>query len=192
MSSPNLVRARLPAAVPAPSRPLWARAPTRRCTPVLTRACCRWWAARRWKVWIEVSGSGTAECDGVYRPSTAPEKVSESGTKSSPGYWNGKPAWDRADGRARRNPSLSYSASYKAWRLARLDGHLAYTIYTEGELPTNRPWDCYVTGKGVEMAVAPAPKITVHAADPRPLASPSVVVALLSMGLLLARRGGYV
>ena len=43
--------------------------------------------------WVEVSGSGTAECDGLYRPSTAPEKVSESGTKSSLGYcewgWDG-------------------------------------------------------------------------------------------------------
>jgi hypothetical protein len=33
-------------------------------------------------LWITVEGSGTAECDGLYCPSTAPEKVSESGTVS--------------------------------------------------------------------------------------------------------------
>ena len=42
--------------------------------------------------WITVSGSGTGECDGLYCPSTAPPTVSESGTKSSLGYWNGKMA----------------------------------------------------------------------------------------------------
>jgi hypothetical protein len=78
--------------------------------------------------WISVLGSGSAECDGVYRPSTAAATVSESGTASAPGYWNGKMAWDRADGRSKRNPAFSYSNSYKAWRVARLDGHLAYTI----------------------------------------------------------------
>jgi hypothetical protein len=31
-------------------------------------------------------------------PSTAPPAESESGTVSSVGYWNGKMAWDRADG----------------------------------------------------------------------------------------------
>ena len=39
-------------------------------------------------VWITVEGSGTPECDGLYCPSTAPPKVSESGTKSSLGYWS--------------------------------------------------------------------------------------------------------
>jgi UMP-CMP kinase len=114
-------------------------------------------------LWITVEGSGTAECDGLYCPSTAPEKVSESGTvsplaasaraalppfwprrclpaalalaqKSSLGYWNGKMAWDRVDGKAKRNPSISYSQSYKAWRIARLDGHLAYTIVNDDEV----------------------------------------------------------
>ena len=36
-------------------------------------------------MWITVEGSGTPECDGLYCPSTEPEKVSESGTKSSIG-----------------------------------------------------------------------------------------------------------
>ena len=54
--------------------------------------------------------------------------------KSSLGYWNGKMAWDRVDGKAKRNPSISYSQSYKAWRIARLDGHLAYTIVNDDEV----------------------------------------------------------
>ena len=36
-------------------------------------------------MWITVEGSGTPECDGLYCPSTEPEKVSDSGTKSSIG-----------------------------------------------------------------------------------------------------------
>ena len=54
--------------------------------------------------------------------------------KSSLGYWNGKMAWDRVDGKAKRNPSICYSQSYKAWRIARLDGHLAYTIVNDDEV----------------------------------------------------------
>ena len=55
---------------------------------------------------------------------------------SSIGYWNGKMAWDRADRKSARNPALSYSNSYKAWRLCRLDGHLAYTIVNDDPVPT--------------------------------------------------------
>jgi UMP-CMP kinase len=112
--------------------------------------------------YITVSGSGSPEVDGLYVPTTAPPKVSESGNTSSLGYWNNKMAWDRADGKAERNPSLSYSDTYKAWRLARLDGHLAYTIVTDDELPScDVVWDVYKKG------VAPAPKIEVHTSDPR-------------------------
>ncbi len=121
--------------------------------------------------WIRVTGSGLPECDGVYKPSEAPEKVSESGTKSSIGYWNGKMAWDRADGKAARNPSLSYSNSYKSWRIARLDGHLAYTIVNDDALPTTTTaWDVYKKG------VAPAPKIEMFESDPR--VKPNVVFVL--------------
>ena len=98
-------------------------------------------------LWITVEGSGTAECDGVYGPSKSDEEVSESGTASQPGYWNGKMSWDRVDGKAKRNSSISYSNSYSAWRIARLDGHLAYTIVNNDELPsTTTPWDVYKKG----------------------------------------------
>ena len=116
--------------------------------------------------WVEVTGSGTPECDGLYCPSNAAAAVSESGTTSSPGYWNGKMAWDRVDGKSARNPAISYSGTYKAWRVARLDGHLAYTIVNDDELPTTgTPWDVYKKG------AAPAPTIVIHAADPRPQAN---------------------
>jgi hypothetical protein len=111
---------------------------------------------------IEVSGSGLPEVDGLFVPSTAPPTKSESGTVSGPGYWNGKMAWDRADGKAARSPSLSYSNSYKSWRISRLDGHLAYEITCEDEMPpTDRAWNVY------KMGVAPAPKVVLHASDPR-------------------------
>jgi len=120
--------------------------------------------------WIEVTGSGTAECDGLYCPSTAPAKKSESGTISSLGHWNGKMAWDRVDGKAERNPSISYSDSYKQWRIARLDGHLAYTTPgSEGDFWAAGPWGVY------KKAVAPAPKVTIHESDPR---KPNVVFVL--------------
>ncbi len=123
---------------------------------------------------IEVSGSGLPEVDGLFVPSTAPPATSESGTVSSIGYWNGKRAWDRADGKAARSPSLSYSNSYKSWRISRLDGHLAYHIVCDDELPPiDRPWDTY------KMGVAPAPTITVHHCDPRqPCPTPNVVFVL--------------
>jgi UMP-CMP kinase family protein len=111
------------------------------------------------------------EVDGLYVPSTEEPKESESGTMSTLGYWNGRKAWDRADRKSARNPALSYSNSYKAWRLCRLDGHLAYTIENEDELPdTPTTWDVYKKG------VAPAPKITVHSSDPRE--APNVVFVL--------------
>ena len=117
--------------------------------------------------WIEVKGSGTPECDGLYCPSTAGAGVvSESGTVSELGMWNGKMAWDRVDGKSARNPALSYSNSYSAWRIARLDGHLAYTIVNDDPLPTTTtPWDVY------KMGTAPAPTIVIHPADPRPAAN---------------------
>ncbi len=125
-------------------------------------------------VWVTVNGSGTPECDGLYCPSTAPEKLSESGTKSALGYWNGKMAWDRADGAAARSPSLSYSNSYQSWRISRLDGHLAYEITCEDELPpTDREWNVY------KMGVAPAAKVVLHHCDPRqPCPKPNVVFVL--------------
>lgn len=123
---------------------------------------------------IEVSGSGLPEVDGLFVPSTAPPAKSESGTVSSLGYWNGKMAWDRADGKSARSPALSYSNSYQSWRICRLDGHLAYEITCEDEMPpTNREWQVYKKG------VAPAPKVMLHHSDPRqPSPTPNVVFVL--------------
>ncbi|MEX1199858.1 MAG: nucleoside monophosphate kinase [Methylophaga sp.] len=125
-------------------------------------------------LFVEVSGAGLPEADGLYIPSTAPPAKSESGTVSSPGYWNGKPAWDRADGKAERSPAISYSNSYKAWRISRLDGHLAYEITCDDALPpTDRPWNVY------KMGVAPSPKVTLHYCDPRqPCPTPNIVFIL--------------
>lgn len=94
---------------------------------------------------------------------------------STLGFWNGKLAWDRADGKAARNPSISQSDTYKAWRLSRLDGHLAYDFSTEESLPPTdgRVWNVYKKG------VAPAPKVTLHYFDPRqPTPKPNVVFVL--------------
>ncbi len=123
---------------------------------------------------IEVSGAGLPEVDGLFVPSTAPPKKSESGTTSSPGYWNGKMAWDRADGKSVRSPSLSYSNSYRSWRICRLDGHLAYDATCDDELPpTDGQWHVYKKG------VSPAPKVVIHHFDPRePCPTPNVVFVL--------------
>jgi len=125
-------------------------------------------------MFIEVSGSGLPEVDGLFVPSSAPPAESESGTVSTLGYWNGKMAWDRADGRCERSPALSYSNSYTSWRICRLDGHLAYDITCEDEVPpTDREWHVYKKG------VAPAPTVVVHHFDPRePLPKPNVVFVL--------------
>jgi len=80
-------------------------------------------------------GAGLPEVDGLFVPSIAPSAKSESGTMSALGYWNGRLAWDRADGKAERSPSLSYSNSYKSWRISRLDGHLAYHVTGDTDLP---------------------------------------------------------
>lgn len=123
---------------------------------------------------IEVSGSGLPEVDGLFVPSTAPPAESESGTISSLGYWNGKMAWDRADGKSARSPALSYSNSYQSWRICRLDGHLAYDMTCEDDLPpTDKEWGVYKKG------VAPAPKVVLHHYDPRkPCPKPNVVFVL--------------
>jgi len=123
---------------------------------------------------IEVSGSGLPEVDGLFVPSTAPPAESESGTVSSLGYWNDRMAWDRADGKSARSPALSYSNSYKSWRICRLDGHLAYDMTCEDELPpTDKEWHVYKKG------VAPAPKVVLHHYDPRlPCPNPNVVFVL--------------
>jgi len=124
--------------------------------------------------YIEVSGAGIPEVDGLFVPSTAPPAKSESGTESSLGYWNGRMAWDRADGKSERSPALSYSNSYRSWRICRLDGHLAYDATVEDEMPpTDFEWHVYKKG------VAPAPKVTVHHFDPRqPCPEPNVVFVL--------------
>lgn len=125
-------------------------------------------------LFIEVTGSGLPEVDGLYVPSEAPPQKSESGTLSSQGYWNGKMAWDRADGKAARSPALSYSNSYKSWRISRLDGHLAYEITCDDELPpVDREWNVY------KMGVAPAPKVEIYHVDPRQTCpEPNVVFVL--------------
>lgn len=123
---------------------------------------------------VEVSGAGLPEVDGLFVPSTAPPAKSESGTVSSLGFWNGKMAWDRADGKSARSPALSYSNSYKSWRICRLDGHLAYDATCEDEMPpTDREWHVYKKG------VAPAPRVVLHHYDPRlPCPKPNVVFVL--------------
>lgn len=123
---------------------------------------------------IEVSGAGIPEVDGLFIPSTAPPTESESGTVSSLGYWNGKVAWDRADGKSERSPALSYSNSYNSWRICRLDGHLAYDTTSKDEMPpTDVEWHVYKKG------VPPAPKVTLHHFDPRlPCPKPNVVFVL--------------
>jgi UMP-CMP kinase len=123
---------------------------------------------------IEVSGAGLPEVDGLFVPSTAPSVESESGTVSSLGYWNGRMAWDRADGKSARSPSLSYSNSYKSWRICRLDGHLAYDATCEDEMPpTDKKWHVYKKG------VAPAPEFVLHHYDPRlPCPNPNVVFVI--------------
>ena len=120
---------------------------------------------------VEVSGAGIPEVDGLFVPSTAPPTKSESGTISSLGYWNGKMAWDRADGKSQRSPALSYSNSYKSWRICRLDGHLAYDNTCDDDMPpTDTPWHVYKKG------VPPAPKVVIHHFDPRqPCPPPNVV-----------------
>jgi UMP-CMP kinase len=125
-------------------------------------------------MFIEVSGSGLPEVDGLFVPSAAPPAESESGTVSTRGYWNGKMAWDRADGKCERSPALSYSNSYTSWRICRLDGHLAYDITSEDKMPpTDREWHVYKKG------VAPAPTVVVHHFDPRePLPKQNVVFVL--------------
>ena len=125
-------------------------------------------------LFIEVTGAGLPEVDGLYVPSTAPPQTSESGTLSSAGFWNGKRAWDRADGRAERSPAISYSNSYRSWRICRLDGHLAYDFTTDEELPpTDREWHVYKKGE------PPAPTVSIHYFDPRePVPSPTVVFVL--------------
>ena len=123
---------------------------------------------------VEVTGAGLPEVDGLFVPSTAPPTESESGTVSSLGYWNGRLAWDRADGKSERSPALSYSNSYKSWRICRLDGHLAYDMTCDDLLPpTDREWHVYKKG------VAPAPKVVLHHFDPRqPCPEPNVVFVL--------------
>ena len=125
-------------------------------------------------LFIEVTGAGIPEVDGLFVPSTAPPTESESGTLSTAGYWNGRMAWDRADGKSERSPALSYSNSYKSWRICRLDGHLAYDNTCDDQLPpTDREWHVYKKG------VAPAPKVTIHHFDPRlPCPKPNVVFVL--------------
>ena len=119
-------------------------------------------------LFVEVSGAGLPEVDGLYIPSIAPPAASESGTLSSPGNWNGKPAWDRADGKAARSPAISYSNSYKSWRISRLDGHLDDALP-----PTDRPWNVY------KMGIAPSPSVTLHQFDPRlPRPQPNIVFIL--------------
>ena len=83
-------------------------------------------------------------------------------------------AWDRADGNSARSPALSYSNSYKSWRICRLDGHLAYDATCDDEMPpTDREWHVYKKG------VAPAPRVVVHHYDPRqPCPKPNVVFVL--------------
>ena len=123
---------------------------------------------------IEVSGAGLPEVDGLFVPSTAPPTKSESGTVSTTGYWNGKMAWDRADGKSERSPALSYSNTYKSWRICRADGHLAYDITSDDALPpTDREWHVYKKG------VDPAPKVILHHFDPRqPCPDPNVIFVL--------------
>lgn len=112
--------------------------------------------------YIEVAGSGLPEVDGLYVPSEAPATKSEAGIVSSQGYWNGKRAWDRADGKAARSPAISYSIGFRCWRICRLDGHLAYEVSGDDPLPpVDREWNVY------KMGLAPGPTLLIHSSDPR-------------------------
>jgi len=111
---------------------------------------------------MTVFGSGTSSCDGLYCPSKVTLTKSESGTISSIGYWNGRFAWDREDGTAKMNPSISYSNSYLCWRLACLDGHLAYDITENTPLPNvTQKWNFYKKGK-YGSGKSPAPKMNLY------------------------------
>lgn len=125
-------------------------------------------------LYLEVTGAGLPEVDGLFVPSKAPPTESESGTVSSLGYWNGRMAWDRADGKSARSPAVSYSNSYKSWRICRLDGHLAYDMTCDDNLPpTDRKWHVYKKG------IAPAPQVVIHHFDPRlPCPDPNVVFVI--------------
>jgi len=113
-------------------------------------------------LYIEVSVSGLPEVDGLYIPSAAPPVTSEAGIVSTQGYWNGKMAWDRADGKAARSPAISYSIGFRCWRICRLDGHLAYEASGDDELPpTDRAWNVY------KMGFAQTPTIVICTEDPR-------------------------
>ena len=83
-------------------------------------------------------------------------------------------AWDRADGKSARSPAISYSNSYNSWRICRLDGHLAYDMTCDDEMPpADREWHVYKKG------VAPAPRVVLHHYDPRqPCPRPNVVFVL--------------
>lgn len=81
-------------------------------------------------------------------------------TNHDPSYFTSV-ARDRADGSATRNPSLSYSNSYKSWRIAKLDGGLAYSFASGDDLPpTDQPFTIY-------NGLAPAPTLIIHKSDPR-------------------------
>lgn len=124
--------------------------------------------------YIQVSGAGIPEVDGLFVPSAAPPSKSESGTLSTLGYWNGRMAWDRADGKSERSPALSYSNTYKAWRICRLDGHLAYELTCDDQMPpTDRTWNVYKKG------IAPAPAVVIHHYDPRKPCPPANVIFVL-------------
>jgi len=98
--------------------------------------------------YIEVSGAGLPEVDGLFVPSTAPPTKSESGTVSSTGYWNG--------------------------RICRSDGHLAYDITCEDALPpTDREWHVYKKG----VAPAPK-VVLHHFDPRQPCPPPNVVFVL--------------
>lgn len=87
-------------------------------------------------------------------------------------------AWDHAGGKSARSTAISYSNSYKSWRICRLDGHLACEITCDDELPpTNREWNVY------KMGVAPAPEVVIHYGDPRePCPEPNIVYVLRGPG----------
>jgi len=86
-------------------------------------------------------------------------------------------AWDRADRKATRSPALSYSNNYTSWRISRLDGHLAYEITCEDEMPpTDQEWSVYKKGK------APTPKVVFHHYDPRQSCPPAQLVVFVIGG----------
>ena len=121
---------------------------------------------------VEVTGAGLLKStDSLFRP----PHLQPIGIRNGLSRVIGMVRWLGIERRGLgRSPSLSYSNSYRSWRISRLDGHLAYEITCDDALPpTDRQWNVYKKG------IAPAPKVVLHHSDPRlPCPQPNVIFVL--------------